>query len=212
MTDYTEGVDFARYQGDVDFDEVRNAGARFAFLKATEGESYVDPTYYRNAARGSHNAVWVGAYHYFRPDQDPEKQAEHFARVAEDCTSLRPAPDFETLKAIEPLEAFVRCKAFCVATEVLWKARPILYSYFSFLDANHAASTSTGLHEFDLWLAHYTKKPAPSIPRSWQSWLVWQFDGDGGKRLPSGTDCDWNRVRTADFQRLLRRADSLLRL
>ena len=194
-----EGVDFARYQGEPDFDMVREAGAKFAFCKATEGTSYVDPTFLRNAAHGAHNAVLVGAYHYFRPDLSPSNQAIHFAKVAEDCTSLRPVCDFEALCAVDPLTAWLRCAEFMSATSELWKCAPILYSYPSFLDPHHALS-SEGLAQYDLWIAHYTDKPEPWVPRPWKSWLIWQYDGDGGKRLPSSVDCDWNRAREIPYR------------
>ena len=199
-----EGVDFSRYQGDVDFDDARKV-ASFAYLKATEGDSYTDPTFYRNAARGAHNALWVGAYHFFRPDIDPIKQAEHFAAVAEDCTGLRPAIDFETLRAVSKDTACARCERFAMRTRELWHCEPIIYSYPSFLAP--LSPYVRGLADLDLWIAHYTTGP-PRIPGPWESALMHQYDGDGGRTLPSGTDCDFNR--TPDLKRLMRTAESLL--
>lgn len=205
-----EGVDLSRYQGKVDFDEVRQAGAKYALLKATEGLTYVDPEFYRSAACGAHNAVWVGSYHYFLPDLDPEKQAIHYASIAEDATSLRPICDFEALRGIAPAEATNRAEAFMAATDELWGAYTILYSYPYFLQP--LASKWTGRvspHRRDLWIAHYTADDNPWLPLPWAEWLIWQYDGDGGKRLPSGQDCDWNRTR--DLVALMRDAGSLLR-
>jgi glycosyl hydrolase family 25 len=36
------GVDVAEFQGDINWDRVRRAGIRFAGVKATEGEDFVD--------------------------------------------------------------------------------------------------------------------------------------------------------------------------
>ena len=43
-----EGVDVSNWQGSIDWTKVRGAGKTFAFLKATEGKNYVDPTYAQN--------------------------------------------------------------------------------------------------------------------------------------------------------------------
>lgn len=50
--------------------------------------------------------------------------------------------------------------------------------------------------EFDLWMAWYVKGwpkdgDSPKIPRPWQTWRFWQFDGNGGLRLPNGLDADF---------------------
>ncbi len=50
---------------------------------------------------------------------------------------------------------------------------------------------------YGLWMAWYTngKWPEPGdkprIPKPWGDWLFWQFDGDGGMRLPNGIDSDF---------------------
>lgn len=50
--------------------------------------------------------------------------------------------------------------------------------------------------EYPLWMAWYTNKwpnegDKPRIPKPWSSWEFWQFDGNGGLRLPNGVDSDF---------------------
>src|SRR4051812_17577721 len=40
----TEGVDVSHWQGTINWATVAGAGIKFAFCKATEGTTYVDPT------------------------------------------------------------------------------------------------------------------------------------------------------------------------
>lgn len=45
------GIDVSHHQGIVDWMRVKAAGAEFAFLKASEGTTFVDRQYKRNYAR-----------------------------------------------------------------------------------------------------------------------------------------------------------------
>lgn len=56
---------------------------------------------------------------------------------------------------------------------------------------------------YGLWLASYRTgwpKPgdAPKVPAPWSQWTFWQFDGNGGLRLPNGIDCDFCVFRGDD--------------
>jgi GH25 family lysozyme M1 (1,4-beta-N-acetylmuramidase) len=62
------GIDVSHHQGAIDWSQVAGAGTRFAFAKATEGRSYVDPTYATNKAGAALSGVVFGAYHFARPD------------------------------------------------------------------------------------------------------------------------------------------------
>jgi lysozyme len=46
-----QGVDVARYQGEIDYGRVRAAGIHFVYMKGTEGKDYVDPAFRTNWAR-----------------------------------------------------------------------------------------------------------------------------------------------------------------
>ena len=45
-----DGLDVSAYEGDIDWAKVVAAGKSFAFVKATEGVTYVDPTFAKNWA------------------------------------------------------------------------------------------------------------------------------------------------------------------
>ncbi len=46
------------------------------------------------------------------------------------------------------------------------------------------------LADYPLWIASYGA--SPSIPAPWSSWTMWQYDGNGGQRMPNGGDADFN--------------------
>lgn len=45
------GVDLSHYQGDVDWQVLSQEGIQFAFIKATEGSSSIDPNFHQNFQR-----------------------------------------------------------------------------------------------------------------------------------------------------------------
>src|SRR5687767_14111397 len=59
-----QGVDVSKYQGDIDWDRVRAAGMRFAYLKVSEGGDVVDPRFYENWENAARAGLPRGAYHF----------------------------------------------------------------------------------------------------------------------------------------------------
>ena len=74
------GLDVSSWQGNVDWAAVAANGARFAFVKATEGTSYVNP-YFAQQYGGAYDVGLVrGAYHFGLPDRSTgAAQAQWFA-------------------------------------------------------------------------------------------------------------------------------------
>jgi lysozyme len=80
-----KGFDASHFQKINDWNAVKNDGYKFVFLKATEGNSYVDPTFvqYANGARAV--GLEVGAYHFarFANPIDAGMEADFFLQHAE---------------------------------------------------------------------------------------------------------------------------------
>jgi hypothetical protein len=79
---YIEGIDISHWQGPIDWPAVAASGREFAFMKASESTTYVDPTYPTNDAGARAAGLVVGAYHFARPDLTPGDavaEADHFA-------------------------------------------------------------------------------------------------------------------------------------
>ncbi|QAA22423.1 glycoside hydrolase family 25 protein [Sporolactobacillus terrae] len=75
-----KGVDVARYQGDIDFKKVKDAGYKFMIAKATEGSEagsrIVDPYFKKNIAGAKAAGLAVHAYHFFRGVSEADARAE----------------------------------------------------------------------------------------------------------------------------------------
>ena len=198
-TERVRGLDVARYQGKVNWPAIYGIGGRFAFCKSTEGTSWVDPRFGENVdgvADARDAGLLSGSYHYFLPQHDARAQAAHYHKVAGGRVDLPPVMDWETLGGVSPRIAALRARDFVLETERLWGMRAIIYTYpffwQSLLDAGALdAELLAFFAERDLWIAHYMTT-RPRVPRPWQRWTFWQFDGDGGLVMPNGVDADFN--------------------
>ena len=56
-----KGVDVSHYQGDINWEVLSGEGIDFAFIKAPEGSSYIDPTYECNSCDAAKTHRKIGA-------------------------------------------------------------------------------------------------------------------------------------------------------
>ncbi|GLZ33301.1 lysozyme [Lentzea sp. NBRC 105346] len=94
------GMDVSSHQKDVNWQDSWNKGARFAYIKATEGVTYKNP-FFAQQYNGSYEVGMIrGAYHFALPDRaDGVAQANHFVDNgggwSADGKTLPPALDME---------------------------------------------------------------------------------------------------------------------
>lgn len=91
------GVDVSHHQGRVDWARIRAAGYRFAYIKATEGETFRDSTYLRNRDEARRAGLVTGPYHFFTLCTAGRAQALNLLQVqpGDAGPSLPPAVDLE---------------------------------------------------------------------------------------------------------------------
>lgn len=186
------GVDLSHHQRDVDFTALAGA-ARFVFLKATEGTSYVDATFARRWALAKGANLTRGAYHFARPASSAKAQAQHFLRTVGpvergDLLAL----DLEVADGVGAAAIAAWAKAWLAEVEDATGRTPILYTGPGFWDAHVAPAGAVGFSRFPLWVAHYTTAPKPRLPKGFDRWAIWQFTSDGRAPGVSGR-CDVNR-------------------
>ena len=59
----TAGLDVSHYQGTINWATVKSLGAKFAYIKATEGTTYHDPMFSTNYLQAYNQGIIRGAYH-----------------------------------------------------------------------------------------------------------------------------------------------------
>lgn len=144
----------------------------FAFVKATEGVGYVNPSFASDWAAIKAAGMKRGAYHFARPDigNTPEDEAAWFLAHIPD---LQPGDililDLEV--GTGPLADWAW--RFLVAVHNVTQCTPLLYSYGPFL-AEHGLEGDSRLSGCPLWLAAY-QQDEPVPPAGWGTIAIWQF-------------------------------------
>lgn len=183
------GIDVSYWQAGVEWTKVQATGQRFAFVKATEGEGYTDPTFEDNWKGAKQAGLLRGAYCFFHPNQDPNKQAERFVgalRALNDPGELPCVLDLEVTDGVAKDKIIARAKSWLDSIEQTLGRKPIIYSGVAFLETSFSESGGgppSWTQEHALWLGwfpnYYTPGMNPLMPRGWPKWTFWQYHDKG---------------------------------
>lgn len=163
-------VDLSHWQASVDFTKLKAAGILAVILKATEGASYVDPTYADRKKAAAVAGLTCLSYHFLKPGDVPT-QVKHYLATVKPVPGERLVCDYEDQGVrLTDLRAF--CKSLQDAggnyQVTVYGGALLKEQLGSTVDAYLAANTS-------LWLAQYTNG-TPSWPTAtWPAWSLWQF-------------------------------------
>ncbi len=173
------GVDVSHYQGKIDWAEIRKQDISFAFIKATEGSSYVDPCFEDNFRNAPKAGLRVGAYHFFSFDSPGKTQADNFiAAVRAFDGMLPPTVDVELYSKYvsEPptdTDAIKNeLRTLLSALEAEYGKKPVVYvthkSYELLIRGDFAG--------YDIWIRDIFREPSLSDGREW---TFWQYTNRG---------------------------------
>jgi GH25 family lysozyme M1 (1,4-beta-N-acetylmuramidase) len=192
----TPGMDVSSYQGNVNWATAWANGAKFTYVKATEGTSYTSPSFTQQY-NGSYNVGMIrGSYHFALPDVSAgATQADYFVAHgggwSADGRTLPGALDIE----YNPYGA--TCYGLSAAGMVSWISSfsneyhaktgryPTIYSTTSWwtqCTGNSAAFATNNA----LWVARYSTSVG-ALPAGWGFHTIWQnadagvFPGDQDK-------------------------------
>jgi lysozyme len=87
-----KGIDVSHWQGDIDWKKVKDDGVEFAFIKATEGTSFIDDKFLANINGANAVGIKTGAYHFARFGcvEEEKEEARHFLDVVSKVTLTYP--------------------------------------------------------------------------------------------------------------------------
>jgi GH25 family lysozyme M1 (1,4-beta-N-acetylmuramidase) len=184
----TPGMDVSSYQGDVNWPGAWSGGAKFAYVKATEGTSYTNP-YFAQQYNGSYKAGMIrGSYHFALPDlSGGAAQADYFVAHgggwSADGKTLPGALDME----YNPYGA--SCYGKSASGMVSWIQSfsneyhaktgryPTIYtstSWWSTCTGNSSAFAAKNA----LWIARYSSSVG-TLPAGWKYQTFWQWADTG---------------------------------
>lgn len=192
------GIDVSRWQGEIDWDKVKDAGTRFAFIKATEGGDHLDPNFRRNWNEAKRVGIPRSAYHFVwwcRPATDQVRWIKK--HIPRDKDALPPVLDVEwqngsvCTRKVSREDALEKMRIMLAALEQHTGKRPIIYTDINF----HEDILEGEFNHYPYWLR---STAAPLKHRyNREKWEFWQFTTTG--RVPGITgDVDRNAFYGTD--------------
>ncbi|HUZ97959.1 MAG TPA: GH25 family lysozyme [Gaiellaceae bacterium] len=184
---YANGVDVSHYQGLINWTQVAAKSYRFTFAKATEGTTLVDATYPVNRAGAEGMGMRFGAYHFGRPsgtgpatiNASAIAQADHFVDVAQpQAGELPPVLDLEATGGLSAKSLVQWAQAWLDEVKARTGVSGFVYASPNFWKDRLGNTSAFALGGYRLWVAHWTKNGAPSVPaENWGGlgWTFWQW-------------------------------------
>jgi len=221
-----QGLDVSGYQPNVDWQQQWNMGARFAYVKASEG-NYMTNDQFSPQYQGSRNVGMIrGAYHFAIPNwSSGADQARYFVANgggwSADGYTMPPVLDFEfnpyegrtingfyfgnTCYNMTPGQLASWVQDFGNTMKSLTGRLPAIYTNTNWW--NQCLGNPSGFGDYPLWVAAYPGSPsndAGAVPTgSWSTYSIWQYSSTG----PFAGDSNvWN----GDYPSLQRFAGSAL--
>lgn len=191
-TDGVPGMDVSSHQSDVDWASNYADGARFAYIKATEGDYYKSKQFSTQYA-GAYDAGLIrGAYHFAIPaESDGATQARYFVANgggwSADGKTLPGLLDIEynpyqgtyygdTCYDMTSSELITWVKDFTETYKSLTGRYPAIYTASNWW--SYCIGTTTQFNRMPLHLADYSGT-AGTMPSGWMTYDIWQFTDSG---------------------------------
>lgn len=166
------GVDVSSYQGDIDWDILSQQGIKFAFIKATEGSTFIDRYFKNNWENACKTDLRIGAYHFFSFDSSGKTQAQNFIKVVSITDNMLPPVidlEFYGEKAKNPPskeEVKIILNDLLESLESHYKMRPIIYatksSYRKYIKGDY--------NDYDIWIRNLVFVPFLGKNKEWTFW------------------------------------------
>ncbi|WP_018349716.1 GH25 family lysozyme [Longispora albida] len=200
----------------IDWAAQRAAGMSFAYVKATEGNSYINP-YFAADNRDAKNAgLLTGAYTFGRPDRGaPETDANYFidnAAWVSDSRTLIPFLDMEwpypalgvgTCYNLNQAQMADWVRRFVVQVRARIGRDPMIYTARGWWDQCVGSAGNFGGYRLDV--ANWNTNGPGTLPAGWSTWTLWQYaEGNNSqyanydKNVFNGSYTDLKRLAGVD--------------
>lgn len=153
------GIDVSHYQGDIDWDRLRNAmiercPVRFVIVKSTEGSGLLDEKFHENFYEAREHGFIRGAYHFWSNKSGARAQAYFFLdNVDLSEGDLPPILDVESIPPDVDMEEFQRdILTWLHIVEDRYHTKPIIYTYYRFKEKY---LSDARFDDYPYWIAHY---------------------------------------------------------
>ena len=183
------GMDVSGHQRDVDWPRAMADGARFTYIKTSEGNAYNSPVFSHQYDGAGAAGMIRGGYHFALPDRSSGAQQAHFfvdngGGWTRDGKTLPGAVDIETnpygdvCYRMNPQQLAGWLTDFSTTYASRTGRTPMIYTTSRWWHRCTADNPSFAAHN-PLWVARYAPEIGP-LPAGWGFHTMWQF-ADAGK-------------------------------
>lgn len=171
------GIDVSRWQGEIDFEAVAASGVEVVYIRASVGDSTVDPYFRRNYENARAAGLKIGFYHFLSAlsETQARQQAEFFAQTVAgldyDC---RLAMDYGFTRGLSTTQINDNARVFLETLKARTGKEVVIYSNAS--SATHVYNESMTV--YPLWVAEYGVDE-PSSRILWDEWVGFQYSSTG---------------------------------
>ncbi|KAK7451787.1 hypothetical protein VKT23_012466 [Stygiomarasmius scandens] len=169
-----QGIDVSHFQGTVDFAAVAANGLEFAFIKATEGTTFTDPSFSANYDDATSAGLIRGAYHFAHPDSSSgADQAQFFLAHGGGWTA-----DGITLPGVLDIEYNPSgAECYGLSASAFTGRFPIIYTTTDWWTTCTGNSDAFG-NDNPLFIARYASSIG-TLPAGWDFATFWQYADSG---------------------------------
>ena len=182
------GLDVSHWQGTLNWTTIKNQGAQFAYIKATEGTTYLDPQFSANYTNAYYAGLVRGAYHFAQPaSSSGAAQADYFA--AHGGAWSRDNQTLPGLLDIEYNPSGATCYGLSQASMRSWITSfineyhakttrwPVIYTTTDWW-TTCTGNTSAYAGNDPLFIARYASSVG-TLPAGWGFYTFWQYADSG---------------------------------
>ena len=178
-----DGIDVSSHQGTINWQQVKDSGIDFAFIRVSYGKAYLDNKFTENWNGAKSVGIVRGPYQFFRMKHDPIEQAEvmlSWLGGAMTPGDLPPVIDIE--HDVPQYDDTYYSPAQWRSAVNLWinhveshlGVKPIIYASYGFINWLNTSEFS----DYPLWEAYWGVS-CPSIPNNFDTWVFWQDSATG---------------------------------
>ncbi len=174
------GIDISKHQGTIDWDRVskmkkNDIHISFAFIKATEGITRQDNKFETNWKLSAQHGILRGAYHFYYPSRNADKQADNFIKVVKlSKGDLPPVVDIEHSNGKSAKKICDDLKVFIERLEKQYDVKPIIYTNINFYNTYLIGR----FDDYPLWIAGYFDHDR-FYNEFKTPWILWQHSEKG---------------------------------
>jgi len=172
-SDTVYGIDVSRFQGTINWSQVKGHGVKFAWIQVSRFLNDIDAQFEANWAGAKQNGILRGAYQRFHPSESVSGQAQIMLdKIGTlEANDLPPMLDVEDADGLSKSQVAAAVQQWMDIVEPAVGVKPFIYTGYYFWKDSVA---SAAFADHPLWIANYSAQ-CPLIPDAWNKWTIHQY-------------------------------------